>query len=168
MLFVEINLIYSGFIISTFIQSKGGQMLSLSDFIAETKAAAKFPNWLLFIEDFPSWIPSDHTWPIDYGVSITFNEIEPANVSDGRIIIQFHQDERLTIVKKFLQDWLDGTCDPKTNIRRAPSELLIKATLIDVVDGGQPNKRIALMHPIICNPTDAFPCCEIRYSLRSE
>lgn len=138
-------------------------MSAIHDLLSDLKKQNKCPSWKLFISAFPLWIPPEHTWPNDYGVPISFNEIDQATESDGKISIQFHQDDKLIIVNKFLQDWETGVCDVKTNTRKSPDELMVKVTLVDE-NNLFPNKAITLRYPTNCSYSVTTSCIAV-YSI---
>jgi len=143
---------------------EGGKLGSLNNFIISVKDAAKGSNWQLFIEEFPSWISAEHTWSPDYAVAVSIQYIvEATSIIDGKIVIQFHQAEIKDVISSFLNEWENGACDPKTNNRKSPDELKIKATLVDSNKVEQ-NKSITLLYPNSCSLT-ASPSCVVTYSI---
>jgi len=139
---------------------------SLNEFIKSAKNATKCPSWQLFIEEFPSWISAEHTWSSDYAVAVSIQYIvEATSISDGKIVIQFQETEIKDVISGFLNEWENGVCNPKTNNRKSPDELKIKATLVDTNKVEQ-RKSITLLYPNSCSYA-TIPSCVVCYSITS-
>lgn len=137
--------------------------MALQDFIRDLKKASLSPCWEMHVEQFPTWMTDDVTWPTNIGIHVDFVEIEKATEErEGKIIIYFIDEARKEAVRKFLHTWFKGAYDVTTNTSRPWTELKIAVALEDV-NGVERPLRFTLKFPTSCDYAGSRLSCEAVY-----
>jgi len=122
-----------------------------------------FPVWRLYVDGFPSWISQENTWPIDYGIPVSFNEVDKASeIKEGIIVIQFNQDEMLPIVRRFLNKWFEGAYEVETGKSRSWQEMKFEARFVDS-NNVEPNINLTIKFPNSCDYVNTPPSLRAVY-----
>ncbi|WP_224961816.1 hypothetical protein [Geomonas subterranea] len=135
----------------------------LQDFVRNLKKASMTPSWEMYVEQFPTWMTDDVTWPTNIGVRVSFAELEKATEErEGKIIIYFIDEARKEVIRKFLRAWEKGAYDVTTNTSRPWTELKIAVALEDVNNVERP-VRFTLKFPTSCDYVGAELRCQAEY-----